>query len=247
MSSAHEPETEAPRPRSTDAGPGLESERAAVRACLAMAGRGKPLPAADAVAVASSLQAALPESGAAALLQLPLPDMSDYITVHALNVAALAMALARELGRDEEEVRDLGVAGLLHDVGMATVPLALLCKAEQLDEAERALVKQHAAAGAALIVAAEPALPLAAVVAYEHHLRVDGGGYPRPRQARPAQHASRLVQLCDVYDALRTPRPFRQAWPEEIIRSFISSRAGVEFDPELARVFLGLLQREERA
>ena len=81
-----------------------------------------------------------------------------------------------------------------------------------------------------LLASAEP-MELAAVVAYEHHVMLDGGGYPALHDARGAQYASMLVHVCDVYDALRTNRPYREAWESERALAYIKDRAGVEFDP----------------
>jgi HD-GYP domain-containing protein (c-di-GMP phosphodiesterase class II) len=204
---------------------------------------GEALPATEAQAVAYSLHLSLDRLGQQPVPLLPLPDMSEYVAVHAINVALLSMALAQYLDLPYADVRDIGIAGLLHDLGMALVPVDLLSKPDQLSTEERDLIKQHPVTGATLIVQSEPSLGLAAVVAYEHHLRPDGSGYPQLRYPRKAHYATRLVQLCDVYHALSSPRPFRQPWPQEIILSFINSRAGVEFDPELARAFADMLKR----
>jgi HD-GYP domain-containing protein (c-di-GMP phosphodiesterase class II) len=203
---------------------------------------GEPLPVLEAEAVAYALHLALSRDRDH-VPQVPLPGMADYVAVHALNVALLSMAFAEYLGLPANDVLDLGMAGLLHDIGMVTVPVELLGKPAQLEPEERELIKQHPVAGATVIVQAEASLQLAAVVAYEHHLRPDGSGYPQLRYPRSAHYASRLVQLADVYDALSSPRPFRQPWPHDIILSFVGSRAGDEFDPELARGFAELLQR----
>lgn len=225
--------------------PGVAASEAvaAVASCLAAVGRGEPLQTEPIETSTESLHRALDGACVPELLQSPLADMSDYGAVHAVNVALLAMALAGNLELSREDVRAVGTAGLLYDVGMATVPLDLLRQPDQLGGAERELIKRHPVAGARLIIESERPLPLAALVAYEHHRRADGGGYPQLRCPREAHLASRLVQVCDVYDALRTARPFRQAWPAEIIRSFIRARAGVEFDPQLARAFLDLTGR----
>jgi putative two-component system response regulator len=86
-------------------------------------------------------------------------------------------------------------------------------------------------------------MELAAIVAYEHHIMLDGGGYPALRDSRGAQYASRLVHICDVYDALRTNRPYRHAWDSERTMAYIESRAGVEFDPGIARSFTAMMRK----
>jgi len=208
--------------------------------------QGEPLPVTEAEAVAYSLHLTLDRLGHELLPQVPVTGMGEYTAVHGVNVALLAMALAEYVALPQGDVRDIGLAALLHDIGMVTVPVELLSKADQLEPAERELIKQHPVTGASVIVGSEATLQLPAVVAYEHHLRMDGSGYPQLRYPRKAHYVSRLVQLCDVYHALHSPRPFRQAWPQDIIMSFISSRAGVEFDPELTRAFGEMLKVRAR-
>lgn len=194
---------------------------------------GRRLPVTEADAVTHSLFVALQQDGPAALPQLPLRDMSEYVAVHAINVSLLAMALAEFTELDADAVRELGMAALLHDIGMASLPPELLGKAEQLNTAERELMKRHPIEGARIIVEAAGALDVAAVVAYEHHIMPEGSGYPTLTYRRSAHLASRLVQLCDSYHALRSPRPYRKAWPADMTLSFVRERAGFEFDPEL--------------
>ena len=98
-------------------------------------------------------------------------------------------------------------------------------------------MNQHPSDGARLILKSEERLDLAAVVAYEHHIMIDGGGYPSMTFRRDCHRASRLVHVCDVFDALRTHRPYRDAWPLEKVMSYLRERAGLEFDPDLIRAF----------
>jgi putative two-component system response regulator len=83
------------------------------------------------------------------------------------------------------------------------------------------------------------------VVAYEHHIMLNGGGYPTFRFRRDCHHASKLVHVCDVYDALRTNRPYREAWPQEKTLSYLKDRAGTEFDPELVTAFVRMMRQWE--
>jgi HD-GYP domain-containing protein (c-di-GMP phosphodiesterase class II) len=205
--------------------------------------QGRALPVTEAEAVAHSLYVSMRLDGPTTLPQIPLHRMAEYVAVHAINVSLLAMALAEFAGLDHTAVREIGLAGLLHDVGMARVPVELLAKADQLDPAERELVRQHPLEGARIIVEAEASFELAAVVAYEHHLRIDGAGYPELRFPRKPHFASQLVQLCDVYHALSSPRPFRQAWPADLVFAFINERAGFEFDPDLATKMVRMVKQ----
>ena len=204
---------------------------------------GRPLPVTEAEAVAHSLYAGMRLNGPMTLPQLPLRRMAEYVAVHAINVSLLAMALAESAGVDHRAVRDIGLAGLLHDVGMARVPIELLAKADQLTEPERERMQMHPVEGARIIVEADASLELAAVVAYEHHLRPDRGGYPVLTFRRKPHYAARLVQLCDVYHALRSPRPFRQPWPTDLTFAFINERAGTEFDADFAGKLITLVKQ----
>jgi putative two-component system response regulator len=134
-------------------------------------------------------------------------------------------------------VRAVGVAGLLHDLGKVRVAKEVLLKPGPLTDAERAEIQRHPVEGARILLAGDQPLDLAAVVAYEHHLMLDGTGYPCRHSARDTHFGRRLVHVCDVYDALRTRRPYRDAWESEKAVGYIESRAGTEFDPALTAAF----------
>lgn len=204
---------------------------------------GDPLPVLEAEAVTHSLHLALGQEGPSRIPQLPLQRMSEYTAVHAVNVALLAIALGEHVGLDAADARAVGLAALLHDIGMARVPVELLAKAEQLAAEEREVIRQHPAEGARIIIEANASLELPAIVAFEHHRRVDGGGYPELRFPSELHYVTRLVQVCDVYHALHSPRPFRQPWPQDIIFSFLLERSGTEFDGEMAAALAAMLRR----
>ena len=106
-------------------------------------------------------------------------------------------------------------------------------------------MQQHPVDGARLILQRESRLETAAFVAYEHHIMIDGGGYPHRRIARKCHCASALVHVCDVYDALRTHRPYRAAWETTAVLEYIEKGAGSDFDPDAARTFVELMRRME--
>jgi putative two-component system response regulator len=155
------------------------------------------------------------------------------------------MALAEYLELGTGAVRSIGLAALLHDLGKIRVPREILVKPGRLTESERTIMQRHPVEGARLILERDDELEIAAMVAYEHHIMIDGGGYPHRHYPRDAQYASRLVHVCDVYDALRTKRPYRDAWPSTRALSYIEGRAGSEFDPALARVFVQMMRERE--
>ena len=169
---------------------------------------------------------------------LRLKQSDQYTTAHALNVSVLAMALAEFVGLSPSEVQAFGVSGLLHDLGKVTIPSDVLNKPGKLTPSERELINSHTVAGARLILEAEENLDMAAVVAYEHHVRIDGGGYPAFQYPRRCHRASELIHVCDVFDALRTHRPYRDAWSQERVLSYIEEGGGGEFEADLATAFV---------
>ena len=203
------------------------------------------LPVGEAGLVVTSLAHTMRQSQRLLLPLLTLKEYDQYTTTHALNVSVLAMGLAERLGLSAREVRAYGMAGLLHDVGKVRVPREILRNPGPLNEEEKAIVRQHPLDGAQIILRGCRRHEICAVVAYEHHMMIDRGGYPMRREGRDCHHASVLVHVCDVFDALRTNRPYRAAWPTADILGYIERRAGTEFDPDLAHAFIRMMQECE--
>ncbi len=203
------------------------------------------VPLAEAEAVVRSLAVAMHGGRQVMLPLLQLKEFDQYTTTHGMNVAVLTMALAEDLGLGARDVRAFGIAGLLHDLGKVRIPLEVLTKPGKFTDEDRALMNQHPAEGARIILQSEDALELQAVVAYEHHIMLNGGGYPTLAVRRDCHHASKLVHVCDVYDALRTDRPYRPAWSQARALAYLEERAGTEFDPELAVAFVRMMRRWE--
>lgn len=204
------------------------------------------LPLVEAETVVRALSVAMHGESQVVMPLIQLKEYDQYTTTHSLNVSVLTMALSEYLGLTPREVRAYGVAGLLHDLGKVRVPIEILNKPGKLTDEERAVMQKHPSDGARLILASEQKLDLAAVVAYEHHIMIDGGGYPCRHFGRPCHQGSLLVHVCDVYDALRTNRPYRDAWEAERALGYIEERAGTEFDPDIARAFVKMMRSWER-
>jgi putative nucleotidyltransferase with HDIG domain len=203
------------------------------------------VPLLEAEAIVRSLSVAMHGGSQVMLPLLQLKEFDQYTTTHSMNVAVLSMALAEYMGLAPGDVRSFGIAGLLHDVGKVRIPIDILTKPGKLTPEERTLMNQHPADGARIILETDQPLDLAAIVAYEHHIMINGGGYPTPRFARDCHHGSKLVHVCDVYDALRTRRPYREAWPLDKVLAYLTELAGQEFDPELVRVFTAMMHEWE--
>ncbi len=171
---------------------------------------GAKIPMVEADAVVRSLSIAMHAEQAMVLPLLQLKEFDQYTTTHSMNVSVLAMALGEYLELGGATVRALGVAGLLHDLGKTCIPREILVKPGKLTEPERLVVRDHPMVGARMLLASPEPMELAAVVAYEHHVMLDGGGYPTLHDARGAQYASmsgpRLRRLRCATDQPPLPR-----------------------------------------
>jgi HD-GYP domain-containing protein (c-di-GMP phosphodiesterase class II) len=200
------------------------------------------LPLAEANSVVRSLSLAMHSQSRMLMPLLQLRRYDQYTTTHATNVSVLSMALAEYLGLAPKDVREFGLAGLLHDLGKVRVPHEILVKPGALTDQELAVLRRHPVDGARLIIAREKNLDLAATVAYEHHILLNGQGYPRFRYPRDTHFASRVVHVCDVFDALCTMRPYREAWETEQALAYLEERAGVDFEADLVEAFGGMMR-----
>jgi HD-GYP domain-containing protein (c-di-GMP phosphodiesterase class II) len=166
-----------------------------------------------------------------------LQSHDAYTVTHITNVAVLSMALSSALGFNAAFVHDSGTAALLHDVGKLKVPPDVLSSPTKLTEAQIVLMKRHPEDGARMLMGAGRLPELAAVVAFEHHLQFDGGGYPAVPAGWKTHIASEITHIADVYDALRSDRPYRQGLPAETAAQMMNADSGRVFDPYVLKVF----------
>lgn len=233
----------ADQPATATLGYNLQEEADAVRWMHQEVQDTATLPLMEAEAVVRSLSVAMHSDSQMIIPLLQLKEFDQYTTTHSTNVAVLAMALAEYLELGAKDVRNYGVAGLLHDLGKVRVPKEILVKPGKLTEQERDVMRLHPEDGARIILQRESKLDLAATVAYEHHIVLNGTGYPHLHYPRNCHHASHLVHICDFYDALRTNRPYRGAWESEKVLSYIEAGIGREFEETAARAFVAMMQK----
>ena len=175
---------------------------------------------------------------------LPLATMKshdDYTVTHIVNVALLSMALAEAVGLAPAVVKDVGISALLHDVGKLRVPAEVLNATGRLTEGQRAMIRRHPEDGARILLTTPGVPDLAVTVAYEHHLQFDGGGYPTVPRGWKMNLASEITHIADVFDALRTNRPYRPALRTERIVGLMAQDAGTVFDPHLVSAFFDVV------
>jgi putative nucleotidyltransferase with HDIG domain len=201
------------------------------------------VPLLEAEAVVRSLSVAMCADSPMVLPLLKLKEFDQYTTTHSLNVSVLSMALAETLGFRSQDVRAIGVAGLLHDIGKVRIPIEILTKPGKLSDEERNIMNRHPVDGAQYLMQSHDDLSLAATVAYEHHILLNGGGYPKLHYARDCANASKLVHVCDVFDALGTTRPYRDAWAMDDVFAYLEARRGTEFDADLVAAFIRTMKQ----
>ena len=168
-------------------------------------------------------------------------NYDNYTFTHMVNVSILAMAQARALGIDGKLLREFGMSALMHDIGKVRTPKEVLNKPGKLTDEEFAIMRQHVVDGAE-ILRRTPEMPiLAPVVAFEHHLRLDGSGYPRAVTRQSLNLGSMMCAIADVYDAMRSQRIYQQAHPTDRILAVLKRNEGAQLDQHLVRRFVQLL------
>ena len=167
-----------------------------------------------------------------------LKNADDYTYMHSVAVCALMIALARQLGLEEETTRKLGLAGLLHDLGKAAMPMEVLNKPGKLTDEEFAIMKRHPAEGHRMLADVQDACPIALDVVLHHHEKTDGSGYPKGLKNAEISLYAKMGAVCDVYDAITSNRPYKSGWdPAESLRK-MAEWANGHFDQAVFQAFV---------
>ena len=169
-------------------------------------------------------------------------DLKDEETAgHSQRVTQLAVRLAQRFGVDQRALTHIQRGALLHDIGKMGVPDSILLKRGALTEVERQLIEQHTEYARDLLAPIDFLRP-AIDIPYSHHERWDGSGYPQGLVGEEIPLAARIFAIVDVYDALTSERPYRQAWSREDTLEHIQKGAGKHFDPKLVEVFMTMIR-----
>jgi putative nucleotidyltransferase with HDIG domain len=168
------------------------------------------------------------------------PDFDTYTVGHSVRVATLAVYAGDKLGLANEQLLDLGTAGLLHDVGKSKIPDEILFKRGKLDDDEFKVMKSHAALGAEILMEHKRTTPMDVAAAWGHHLRHDGGGYPERPPWAVRNPVTALLQVCDVFEALTAIRPYKPPMtPRKAYDIMLKDRGA--FAPALLGAFISAL------
>jgi putative nucleotidyltransferase with HDIG domain len=200
----------------------------------------RPDPSA-AQSMVDGLAQAVVQNRSALMALTALKEYDNYTFTHMVNVSILTMAQARGLGVDGPLLREFGLAALMHDIGKVRTPSEILNKPDKLTDEEFTVMKRHVVDGAEILRSTPEIPPLAPVVAFEHHLRLDGTGYPHGVSRPTLNLATMLCGIADVYDAMRSQRKYQQAFPSERILAVLQRNDGKQFDQNLIRRFVQLL------
>ena len=192
-------------------------------------------------ALVDGLAQAVSANRTALIALTALKNYDNYTFTHMVNVSILTMSQARVLGIDGPMLRELGLAALMHDIGKVRTPTEILNKPEKLTDDEFKVMRRHVVDGAE-ILRRTPEMPaMAPVIAFEHHLRLDGTGYPFGVSRSGLNLGTMLCSIADVYDAMRSQRAYQQAFPSERILEVMKRSDGQQFDQHLVRRFTQLL------
>ena len=191
----------------------------------------------------TELVEAFRREGDALLILAALREQDEYTFTHAANVCILTLAQAMSLGISGQMLNDIGIAAMLHDVGKMFVPEEILTKPEKLSDDELEQMKRHPVLGAQYLMEAAGVPRLAAIVAFEHHMRYDQSGYPVVPVGWQQNVVSQMTAIADCFDAMRTRRPYQEPRSPDLIASALLQGAGTEFNPLLVKNMLLVLKR----
>ncbi|MBI1920509.1 MAG: HD domain-containing protein [Geobacter sp.] len=203
----------------------------------------EPLDLSSIVAVVSGFIAAFRKEANPFLALVPLRQMDEYTFTHSIDVCVLNLAQGVSLGFEGQLLHDIGIAAMLHDIGKLFVPKEVLQKPGELDDAEWAFMRQHTVKGAEYLLN-NPGIPrLAVLSAYEHHMRFDLSGYPKPPAGWQLNLASQITMVSDCFDAMRTRRVYKDVVDFGRVAGRMLEISGTMLNPSLTLNFINLLKK----
>ncbi len=176
----------------------------------------------------------------ATVLANAIDAKDEYTRGHSRRVAEYSEKIAREMGKSEDECRQIYYTALLHDVGKIGVPDSIITKNGKLTDEEYAAMKQHPVIGNQILASVED-YPYLCIGAHYHHERYDGRGYPDGLKGEEIPEVARIISVADAYDAMTSNRSYRSAIPQQIVREEIVKNAGTQFDPAAAKIMQYLI------
>ncbi|MDD2915765.1 MAG: HD-GYP domain-containing protein [Gallionella sp.] len=199
---------------------------------------GKALNAGDALPVVEEITTSVLRNPGALISLARLKDKDNYTYMHSVAVCALMVSLSRQLGLDEEQTRQAGLAGLMHDIGKTMIPLEIINKPGKLSETEFQVMKNHPIDGHIILLESQGISDIALHVCLRHHEKIDGSGYPEKLANEQIDLFAKMAAVCDVYDAITSIRAYKNGWePAESIRKMAEWSHG-HFDWRIFEAFV---------
>jgi putative nucleotidyltransferase with HDIG domain len=199
---------------------------------------GQALNAEDALVIVEEISNSVLRNPGALISLARLKDKDDYTYMHSVAVCALMVSLAKQLNLNDEQIRQDGMAGLLHDIGKMMIPEGILNKPGKLTEEEFNAVKAHPSEGHKMLLEGHGVSEAALDVCLHHHEKVDGSGYPEGQSGEQISLYAKMGAVCDVYDAITSNRPYKDGWePGESIRKMAEWSHG-HFDHRIFQAFV---------
>jgi HD-GYP domain-containing protein (c-di-GMP phosphodiesterase class II) len=181
--------------------------------------------------------------GEAMMVLAALREADEYTFTHSTNVCILNLAQAMSFGIEGQQLNDIGISAMLHDIGKMFIPDEILTKPGLLEPEEMELMKEHPVKGAKFLLEQQGVPRLAIITSYEHHKRYDLTGYPASPAGWQLNLCSQMTMISDFFDALRTRRPYREPMNLRSIAGLMLDLLGTGFHPALARNFLRIIAR----
>ncbi|WP_039875303.1 HD-GYP domain-containing protein [Herbaspirillum frisingense] len=215
----------------------ISSSKSTVLNMFSEARMGKAVDVKDAAELVTEITSSVSRNADALISLARLKTTDDYTYMHSVAVCAMMISLANQLGMTQEQTKQAGMAGLLHDVGKMAVPLDILNKPAKLTEEEFASIRSHTVQGHSILQQIEGIGEVPLDVSLHHHEKIDGSGYPFNLKSDGISIMAKMGAVCDVYDAITSNRPYKAGWdPARSIRHMASS-AG-HFDPVTMQAFV---------
>lgn len=199
---------------------------------------GQALNAEDALPIVEEISNSVLRNPGALISLARLKDKDDYTYMHSVAVCALMVSLAKQLDLDDGQIRQAGMAGLLHDIGKMMILEEILNKPGKLTEEEFIAVKSHPAEGYKMLLEGRGVSDVSLDVCLHHHEKIDGSGYPDGLTDQQISLFAKMSAVCDVYDAITSNRPYKDGWePAESIRKMAEWSRG-HFDQRIFQAFV---------
>ncbi|HSH85849.1 MAG TPA: HD-GYP domain-containing protein [Methylophilus sp.] len=215
----------------------IQSSRRQIMSMFKDLRMGKVIEAEDVMPLVDEISASVNRNTHALISLVRLKTADDYTYLHSIAVSALMTSLAKELKLSETEVKQAGLAGLMHDMGKAEVPLKILNKPGSLTDNEFSVIRQHPQNGYDLLMRANITDPVTLDVCLHHHEKMDGSGYPGHLSGDDISIYAKMGAVCDVYDAITSARAYKPAWEPGIALKRMASWNG-HFDPVVLEAFI---------